>query len=147
MKKYVPLKYLLGMILMFFIAPIVIVLLMVFVIGLNDFTIAISLFFGALFLLGPFVYFKNQENASIVIKNNTITNHINDGTSNFGWTEEIGSIRKITLVNNEVIKKHFKNCKAKKVLLIDLGEYNVKYISASLFTKHQIKRILKDLNK
>ena len=42
-----------------------------------------------------------------------------------------------------VVKKIFKNCKSKKVLLIDFCLYNIKYISVSLFTNNQINQILK----
>jgi hypothetical protein len=67
---------------------------------------------------------------------------MNDGTSNFGWTEEIKSIKKIEVADNKQVKKHFKNCKSNKVLLIDFGFNNFKYISVSLFTNFQINKIL-----
>ena len=147
MKKYVPLIYILGMLGLFLIIPITVIFLIIFIVGINDLTSAICMFLGLLVIIGPFIYIKNEDNASIVIRNNTLTNYINDGTLNFGLTEEINKIQKIVLVDNAELKKYFKNCKAKKALLIDFGSYNIKYISLSLFTKNQIKQILKDLKK
>ena len=142
MKKYVPIKYIIGIIGLFFIIPILLILLMVLIIGLNNLTIPISIFLVFLIIIGPIVYCKNQENASVIIKDNKITNNINDGTSNFGWTEEINNIKKVQVANNAEIKKHFTNCKSKKVLIINFGVYNVKYISMDLFTNKQTIAIL-----
>ncbi len=128
---------------LFLVVPLSFILLITYVIGVNDFTIAINIFLSALIFFGPFAYFKNQENASIIIKNNQIINYINDGTSNFGWTEEITIIKSIEIVSNEKIKKYYANCSAKKVLLIDFGYYNIKYISMDLFTNSQIEQILR----
>ena len=147
MKKFVPFKYILGMIALFFVIPMSFILLIVFEIGFNDLTIAITMFLVALILSGPIAYYYNQGNASIVIENNSITNDLNDGTLNFGWTEEIQNIKKIELVTRSEAQKYYKNCRSKKVLLIDFGSYNVKYIPMDLFTRCQIKRIIKEIKK
>lgn len=143
MKKFVPLKYVLGMIALFVIIPISIFLVIIFTMELSNFAIAICMFLVGLVIFGPYVYYVNQENASIVIQDNRIINYMNDGTLNFGWSEDINDIKRIELVNSEEVKKYYKNCKSKKALLIDFGSYNVKYISVSLFTNKQIDRILK----
>ena len=143
MKRFVPLKYILGMCTLFLAVPIIAISLLLYVIGINDVTIAICIFLVALVIIGPFVFFKNLENASILFKEGKIVNYINDGTANFGWAEEIKKINKIEISDNEKVKKIFKNCKSKKVLLIDFGLYNIKYISVSLFTNNQINQILK----
>lgn len=146
-KKYIPLKYVLGMAMLFVLIPILCILLIIFVIGFSKLTITISMFLGVLIISGPIAYFKNQENASVVFENDTITNYMNDGTSNFGWTEEIKRIKRIELVDNNKAKEYFKNCKSNKVLLLDFGAHNVKYISVGLFTKAQIDRILMHIEK
>ena len=53
----------------------------------------------------------------------------------------ISNIKKIELVGKEEVKKHFKQFKKNKAILIDFGNYNIKYIYAGLFSKKQIKRI------
>lgn len=143
MKRFVPLKYILGMCALFLVLPTIAISLLLYFIGVNDVTIAICIFLGVLVISGPFVYFQNLENTSILFEEGRIVNYINDGTANFGWAEEIKKINKIEIADNEKVKKFFKNCKSKKVLLIDFGFNNVKYISLSLFTKNQINGILK----
>lgn len=143
MKRFVPLKYILLMITMFLVIPLTLLLLIVFVIGfINKFTIAVAMFFGAIIISGPFVYVYNQENASILIENNQIINYINDGTNNFGWAEEINRLEKIELVNREEARKYYKNCRAKKCLLLSFGSYNIKYIAVGQFTKRQTNQII-----
>ena len=96
---------------------------------------------------GPFVYIWNLGATSIVIKDGRLHNNIIDGTSNNGWIEDIKGIKTITVTSCEQVQKYYKNCKAKKVLLIDFGAYNVKYIAITLFTKRQITQILKEIEK
>ena len=144
MKRVVPLKYIFGMITLFVIVPASLIFLMLYAIGANDVTIAMCLFLGFLAIVGgPYAYYSNQENASIVFENGQIINYMNDGTLNFGWAEEIQKIKRIELSNGEKAKSFFKNCKAKRVLLIDFGSHNIKYISVDLFTNNQINQILK----
>ncbi len=143
MKKFVPLKYIIGMTVLFIVNPLVLILLIVYIIGLNNFTIAICIFSGSFVVIGPITYFLNQENASVVFKDKKIINYMNDGTLNFGWAEEIKRIKKIKIANNKEAKEYYKNCKSKKVLLIDFGSYNIKYISVSLFTNSQINKMIK----
>ena len=147
MKRFVPIKYILGMTALFFVLPLLLILLITFVIGFNDFTIAITIFLVALMISGPFVYIWNLGATSIVIKDGRLYNNIIDGTSNNGWIEDIKGIKTITVTSCEQVQKYYKNCKAKKVLLIDFGAYNVKYIAITLFTKRQITQILKEIEK
>ena len=144
MKKFVPLKYILGMILIFFVIPITILLSIVFVVGMkSDLAIGVSIFCGAVILiLGPYACVKNQENSSLIITKDKIMNYINDGTLNFGWEEDIVKVRSIKIVGNKEVQKYFKNCRAKKALLIDFGGCNIKYVAVSLFTNKQIDRII-----
>lgn len=143
MKRFVPLKYILGMIVLFFLIPGSLIILISCIIGFNDVTVGICMFLGFLIIVGPVTYFNNVENASIVFENQQIINYMNDGTSNFGWAEEIREIERIEIINNTEAKKHFKNCKSKKVLLITLASCRKKYISVSLFTNKQIHQIIK----
>ena len=65
MIKFVPLKYVLGMIALFNIIPISLILIIIFAIGLSDLTVAICMFLGFLVIIGPFVYLKNQVSMTI----------------------------------------------------------------------------------
>lgn len=82
----------------------------------------------------------------LVIKNGIIKNNIMDGTNNDGWCESISNIRKIELVGKEEVQKYFKQFNKSKAILIDFGNYDVKYIYVGLFSKRQIKKIMKLLN-
>ena len=131
------------MIVLFFLIPGSLIILISCIIGFNDVTVGICMFLGFLIIVGPVTYFNNVENASIVFENQQIINYMNDGTSNFGWAEEIREIERIEIINNKEAKKYFKNCKSKKVLLITLASCHKKYISVSLFTNKQIHQIIK----
>lgn len=143
MKRFFPLKYVLGMGVLFLIVPLLGLSWIVYNAELNDVTITICFFLVGLIICGPVAYFQNQENASIVFEKGQIINYINDGTLNFGWAEEIKKIKRIEICNNDKAKEIFKNCKSKKVMLIDFGSYNIKYIPVSLFTNNQINQIIK----
>ena len=82
----------------------------------------------------------------LIIKDGTITNLIYDGTRNDGWCENISNIRKVEVVSKEKVQKYFKQFKKNKAILIDFGNCNIKYIYAGLFSKKQIKKIIKLLN-
>ena len=82
----------------------------------------------------------------LVIKNGIIKNNIIDGTNNDGWCESISNIKKIELVRKEEVQKYFKQFNKSQAILIDFGNYNVKYIYTGLFSKRQIKKIMKLLN-
>ena len=99
----------------------------------------VGMLFEFLFLITP-GFFK------LIIKNKIVINNIFDGTDNDGWCENISNIRKIELVGKEEVQQYFKQFKKSKAILIDFGNYNVKYIYAGLFSKRQIKKIMKLLN-
>lgn len=89
-----------------------------------------------LFLLSP-------EHCKLIIKDGTLSNFIYDGTNNDGWCEEISNIKKIALVGKEDVQKYYRQFNKSKAILIDFGNYNVKYIYAGLFSKKQINQIIK----
>ena len=92
------------------------------------------------------MFIVSPEYCKLVIKNGKISNFIFDGTDNDGWCESISNIRKIELVGKEEVQKYFKQFNKSKAILIDFGNYNVKYIYVGLFSKRQIKKIMKLLN-
>lgn len=145
MKKYVPFKYVLGMVGLYVIMPVLMIYVLLELIGIYSFTIGLSLLFVGLIIIGPFVFAMNSENASVIIDESTITNYMNDGTRNFGWTEERREIKSIKIATKEEVQEVYKDCRAKKALLIDFGGHNIKYISVSLFTNSQISKMLKHL--
>ncbi len=91
-------------------------------------------------------FIVSPEYCKLIINKRTISNFIFDGTNNDGWCENISNIKKIELVGKEEVQKYFKQFKKNKAILIDFGNYNVKYIYAGLFSKRQIKRIINLLN-
>ena len=99
--------------------------------------------FGVLF---EFFALITPEFFKLTIKNGIIKNNVMDGTNNDGWCESISNIRKIELVGKEEVQQYFKQFKKSRAILIDFGNYNVKYIYAGLFSKRQIKKIMKLLN-
>lgn len=105
--------------------------------------ICVPMGFGIFF---EFFALITPEFFKLIIKNGVISNNIMDGTNNDGWCESISNIRKIELVGKEEVQKYFKQFNKSKAILIDFGNYNVKYIYAGLFSKRQIKKIMKLLN-
>ena len=105
--------------------------------------ICVPMGFGILF---EFFALITPEFFKLIIKNGVISNNIMDGTNNDGWCESISNIRKIELVGKEEVQKYFKQFNKSQAILIDFGNYNVKYIYAGLFSKRQIKKIMKLLN-
>lgn len=92
------------------------------------------------------MFIVSPEYCKLVIKNGKISNFIFDGTNNDGWCESISNIRKIELVGKEEVQKYFKKFNKSKAILIDFGNYNIKYIYFGLFSKRQIEKIMKLLN-
>ncbi|MBR5263754.1 MAG: hypothetical protein IKV50_03565 [Clostridia bacterium] len=88
------------------------------------------------------MFIAAPEYCKLIIKYGTISNFVFDGTRNDGWCESISNIKKIELVGKEEVQKHFKQFKKSKAILIDFGNYNIKYIYAGLFSKKQIKKII-----
>ena len=100
--------------------------------------ICVPIGFGILF---EFFALITPEFFKLIIKNGVISNNIMDGTNNDGWCESISNIRKIELVGKEEVQKYFKQFNKSKAILIDFGNYKIKYIYAGLFSKKQIQRI------
>lgn len=86
-----------------------------------------------------------EENNCIIIENGTIANYIGDGTYNEGWVESISNVKSVKLVGKEEVQKYFKQYNKGKAILIDFGNYNVKYIWAGLLSKKQIDQIIEIL--
>ena len=105
--------------------------------------ICVPMGFGILF---EFLALITPNFFKLIIKNGVINNYIMDGTNNDGWCESISNIRKIELVGKEEVQKYFKQFNKSRAILIDFGNYNVKYIYVGLFSKRQIKKIMKLLN-
>lgn len=93
-------------------------------------------------LIMELMFIASPEYCKLIIKYGTISNFVFDGTRNDGWCESISNIKKIELVGKEEVQKHFKQFKRSKAILIDFGNYNIKYIYAGLFSKKQIKKII-----
>lgn len=81
------------------------------------------------------------------INEESIICEVFDGkTDNSGWVEEIKNIKNIKITTRQECQKYYKNCHAKKVILIDFGNGNVKYIALTWFTNRQSEKILQTIN-
>ena len=146
MKRYMPLKYIFGIVGIFVIIPLSLMGILLSVLGTKiSFVVSFCMFLCFCPLVLPIVLVLNRDNASIIISDTVLINNINDGTLNFGWEEELNRITDVKLMDGAEVKKYYKNCRAKRALLIHFGNYNVKYISVDLFTKQQINIIIQRL--
>lgn len=150
--KIIPVKFIVGLsIICLIIFPILLyivpfIIFYILTIGnsiVPYYVIFIGMAFGFIIEL---IFILFPEYCKLIIKNGTISNFIFDGTNNDGWCENISNIRKIELVGKEEVQQYFKQFKKSKAILIDFGNYNVKYIYAGLFSKRQIEKIMKLLN-
>ncbi len=87
-------------------------------------------------------FLKASDYCKLILENGTITNYVFDGTRNDGWCESVSNVKKVKLVGKKEVQKYYKQFKRKKAILIDFGNYNIKYIYAGLFSKRQIKEIM-----
>ena len=53
------------------------------------------------------------------------------------------AIQSVALVGKDEVQKYYRQFNKRKAILIDFGHGNVKYIYADLFSKRQIKKIMK----
>ena len=152
MKKLIPAKFIFGLTIiclivfpiLLYLVPLILFYLLTFGNSIVPYqVIFVGLAFGViievLFILAP-------EYCKLVIKDGKISNFIYDGTRNDGWCETLSDIKKVQLVGKEDVQKYYKEFKRNKAILIDFGNYNVKYIYVGLFSKRQIKKIVKLLN-
>lgn len=142
-KTFVPIKYILFMVGFFEFLPALVMFLSIQFLGIQRITVSIIFFCASLILvLGPVSLVKNRVNNSVVFENNAVTNFMNDGTDNFWWTEEIDNIRSAEIVDQAVVQQYYKNCRAKKAILLDFGQEKIRYITVDSFTNRQINQIL-----
>ena len=93
------------------------------------------------------IYFEfsclsTKEYHKVLFENGYICNNIIDGTHNGGWREELCNVQWVKLVGKEEVQKYYKQFNKRKAILIDFGNYNVKYIYAGDFSKKQIQTII-----
>lgn len=150
--KIIPVKFIVGLsIICLIIFPILFyivafVLFYILTIGNSIVPYYVIFIVMAVGIIIEIMFVVSPEYCKLVIKNGKISNFIFDGTNNDGWCESISNIRKIELVAKEEVKKYFKQFNKGKAILIDFGNYKVKYIYAGLFSKRQIEKIMKLLN-
>lgn len=142
-KTFVPIKYILFMVGFFEVLPTLAIFLIIQFFGIQRVTVSIIFFCASLILiLGPVSLVKNRVNNSVVFEDNAVTNFMNDGTDNFWWTEEIDNIRSAELVDQAVVRQYYKNCRAKKAILLNFGQGKIRYITVDSFTNRQINQVL-----
>ncbi|MBP3504358.1 MAG: hypothetical protein J6K18_04455 [Bacilli bacterium] len=145
--KIIPVKFIVGLsIICLIIFPIlfyIVSFLLFYILSIGNsivpyHVIFITMAFG---IIIEIMFIVSPEYCKLVINNGTISNFIFDGTHNDGWCESISNIKKIELVGKEEVQKYFKQFNKSKAILIDFGNYKVKYIYAGGFSKKQIQRI------
>ena len=97
-------------------------------------------FFG---ICSEFRFLCDKEYHKVLFENGYICNNIIDGTHNEGWREELCNVQWVKLVGKEEVQKYYKQFNKRKAILIDFGNYNVKYIYAGDFSKKQIQTIIR----
>lgn len=98
--------------------------------------------FEFLGICSEFSFLFNKEYHKVLFENGYIYNNIIDGTHNEGWREELCNVQWVKLVGKEEVQKYYKQFNKRKAILIDFGNYNVKYIYAGDFSKKQIQTII-----
>ncbi|MBQ4272248.1 MAG: hypothetical protein IJB95_01145 [Clostridia bacterium] len=99
-----------------------------------------GLFVGSVFYIA---FLRTKDGGIIYIKDGYVENYVPDNTDNDGWREEIANIKSVALVGKEEVQKYYRQFNKRKAILIDFGHGNIKYIYAGLFSKRQIKKIMK----
>ena len=140
MKRFTPNLYIIFLALIFVLVPIAIIAIVWILIDNVIINSLVSFICCGPIILYPISLYQNRESASVVITESSIENYMNDKTLNFAWIEEIVNIQSIVIASREECRKYYKDCNAKKALLIDFGNGNVKYISLNWFTKRQSKK-------
>jgi hypothetical protein len=150
MKKIIPAKFVVGVtIFCLIVFP---SLAFAFFYVLVDLITVDKLPYYALFLfLVIGLYFEltcllTRQFNKVIFQNGTVSNYILDGTNNDGWCEELSNVKNVKLAKKDEVQKYYKQFAKGEAILIDFGNYNVKYIYAGLFSKKQIDQIIKLIN-
>lgn len=121
-----------------------IVVLFWLLLGTHQITITLTGAYGVLiFIYIPRIAYLWKDDSSIVIDETTIACLLVDGkTDNGQWIEEIENIKSIKICTKSDCIKYYKNCSAKRVILIDFGNGNVKYIPLTGYTNRQAQKMV-----
>lgn len=125
-----------------------IVVLFWLLLGAHQITITLTGAYGVLILIYiPRIAYLWRDDSSIVIDETTIACLLVDGKTNNGqWVEEIKNIISIKIGTKEDCREYYKNCSSKRVILIDFGNGNIKYIPLTGFTRHQANQMINIIN-
>lgn len=148
-KKFVPIKHIIFLFILFIFLPLSIALTIIYLLELNKILIAICIFLFACPIIGIVILVIDKTNIEIDLVKNLITNNIQHPGDDWNWSENIREIKNIEkiIVNKEmkerIVEKKFI---FKNFLVIECINNDKKYISISLFTKKQIKKIINIIN-
>ena len=142
-KKFIPIKYIIGIIILFVILPIVFLIFLLatdFLKGDLKFVLIVTCAF--LPLVGTFIFIPNNSTASmLVVDGKEIYNFIPNGTIDYFWHADITENTKVRIALKSEIYRLFKNKRTKVGLVFDFGDGIVRYVSCNLFSKNQIIKI------
>ena len=140
-KRFTPIMYIIILGTLYCVIPTLISVILWYFVDCTSLNVTSSLLAGLLTIGFPVVLYYNRESASVVITETTIENYMNDNTD-YMWVEEIVNLKSVKRTTGKECRQYYKGCKAKKVILLDFGNGNIKYIASGLFTRKEEKKIV-----
>lgn len=142
-KRFIPIKYVILNVSICIILPLILVGVIWGIWGLTYITIPMGIILLLIVLvLSPILFYQNKDSSCIKISSTKIENPIVDRTRNNGWVEELANIQSVKITTKEECRNYYKDCSSKRVLLIDFGNGNIRYIALDWFSKRQSEMIL-----
>ncbi len=142
-KRFFPIKLIYIYAILVIVLSIILVLLWIFWGDIS--LVGLTISWGGIIIFIPIFVFFHRKDMSVVISEKVISNYSIDKNASSFWTEEIVNLRSIKITSGDECRKYYKGCKEKKVILLDFGNGNIKYIPISLFTKKQAEKIVETI--
>lgn len=144
MKKFHQLKTALSLVILAVVLCIIVGIHWLFI-GYCGWTLGLTVICGLYSLLFiPLLLWQYYKHFYVIVDNSSISCEvIDDKTDNGGWVEDLENVKSVKITTKEECQKYYKNCNSKKVILIDFGNGNVKYIALKWFTAKQAQKIVK----
>lgn len=150
MKKFTPKAGIFLIYSFLSIAILMIICALWLILGVHGLTISFTIISGlGLLVFVPICIKASLNTGSIVINDQKIIyfEMITDKKINYSLQAiEIAKIQNVKVVYRDEIKKYYKDWKAKKILLLDLGDEGYKHIIVTLFSKKQVHDIIDTIN-
>lgn len=146
MKNFTPKA---GIVIMYLIVMIIILAFLAvlwIILGVHGLTISLTIVCGLfLFIIFPIGFKTSLKVDSIIINEQNIMYYemtILKPIKYILRTIEIDKIQNLKLVSKKEVKLYDRSCKAKQILLFDLGKDGYRYINVTLFSKKFFNNLL-----